>query len=737
MNNRIIIEPQLSTMDCGPSCLKSICTYYGIDCSITLLRELCNTAIDGTSLYGLSNAAQQVGLLSRAYQLNVLSLINMFNSPSIILWKGNHFMVLYNIKRIKNETFFMCANPAGGKKIKLSLAEFTHGFCSINGNEGIILKFGIDRDNQCVTSYKILKKNSIFKPQTFAFFKKIQNTVHANKKSITKAIIATFAIMVIQFAFPFLTKNIFDKGVTSNDTNLILLILLAQFVLEGAQFLFSFIRNFILLHVGIGTNIKIIGDYLRNLLSIKMKFLESNFCGDIIQRINDHYKIQYFLTDNALDSIFAILSLIVFGIVLCIYSRLVFFIFFMGGILYVIWILLFIKRREIMDNKLFSLNSSHQSIILQFIHGMAEIRLNLCGKRKINQWEKLQKDLKESHVENMRLSQWQQSGSIFINQSKNLLISAISAIGVINGELTIGTMIAIQYIVGMLNGPVNQIVTSIKQYQTAMISFKRLTDASSLPHEDEGSSIENIDNQQNNDIILDNVSFKYNSEDNECLSHINLKIKYGLTTAIVGSSGSGKSTLMKLLLGFYEPNSGAILIGKTDLNTISKESWRKNCGVVMQEGYIFSESILQNIALGEEDPNQERVIQAAKVANIHNDIEQMPLEYNTIIGNDGKGLSLGQKQRLLIARAIYKNPRYFFMDEATNSLDTTNERNIVESLSKEYPNTTFIIIAHRLSTIKNADQIVVLDNGKIVEVGTHSDLINMRGKYYQLIKNQL
>lgn len=543
--------------------------------------------------------------------------------------------------------------------------------------------------------------------------------------------------MGIQFVFPFLTKNIFDKGVTNNDTNLILLILLAQFVLEGAQFLFSFTRNFILLHVGIDANIKIIGDYLRNLLSIKMKFLESNFCGDIIQRINDHYKIQYFLTDNALDSIFAILSLVVFGIVLCIYSRLVFFIFFTGGILYVIWILLFVKRREIMDNKIFSINSSHQSIILQFIHGMAEIRLNLCGRRKINEWEKLQKNLKEAHVENMRLSQWQHSGSVFINQAKNLIITAISAIGVINGELTIGAMIAIQYIVGMLNGPVNQIITSIKQYQTAIISFKRLTDASSLPHEDAGYTSEGIETQQNNDIILDNVNFKYHSEDKECLTNINLKIKYGCTTAIVGSSGSGKSTLMKLLLGFYEPTSGAIFIGRNNLNTLSKENWRKNCGVIMQEGYIFSESILQNIALGEEEPNQERAMQAAKIANIHSDIEQMPLEYNTIIGNDGKGLSLGQKQRLLIARAIYKNPRYFFMDEATNSLDTTNERNIVESLSKEYTNTTFIIIAHRLSTIRNADQIVVLDNGHIVEVGTHNDLINMRGTYYQLIHNQL
>ncbi len=737
MHNRIKIEPQLSAMDCGPSCLKSICSYYGIDCSVSSLRKLCNTAIDGTSLYGLSNAAQQVGLFSKAYQLSVLSLMDIFESPCIILWKGNHFMVLYDIKKASKGVFFMCANPAGGKKIKLSLAEFTRGFCSPNENAGIILKFGIDRDSHCVTTVTNPDNGGLINHKTFNFLKKIQNTVHANKKGMAKAIIATLAIMCIQFAFPFLTKNIFDKGVTNSDTNFILMILLAQFVLECAQFLFSFIRNYVLLHIGIETNIRIIGDYLRNLLSIKMKFLESNFCGDIIQRINDHYKIQYFLTDNALDSVFAILSLSVFGIVLCIYSRLVFSIFFIGGILYLIWILLFIKRREIMDNKIFSLNSSHQSIILQFIHGMAEIRLNLCGKRKISQWESLQKDLKVSHVENMKLSQWQQSGGVFINQAKNLLITAISAIGVVHGDLTIGTMIAIQYIVGMLNGPINQIVTSIKQYQTAMISFKRLTDASSLPHEDDEGLNENICDQQNNDIILDNVSFKYNLEDNDCLTNINLHIKYGLTTAIVGSSGSGKSSLMKLLLGFYEPTAGAIFIGNVNLKSISKESWRRKCGVVMQEGYIFSESILQNIALGEEEPNQDRVIRAAKVANIHNDIVQMPLEYNTIIGNDGKGLSLGQKQRLLIARAIYKCPNYFFMDEATNSLDTTNERIIVESLSKEYPNTTFVIIAHRLSTIRNADQIVVIDNGQIVEVGTHDYLINKRGSYYQLIKNQL
>lgn len=398
------------------------------------------------------------------------------------------------------------------------------------------------------------------------------------------------------------------------------------------------------------------------------------------------------------------------------------------------------KRREVLDNKIFALNSSHQSIIMQFIHGMAEIRLNSCGKRKIDQWEKLQKDLKLSNVENMKLSQWQQSGSIFLNQAKNLLITAISAIEVVKGDMTIGTMIAIQYIVGMLNGPLNQVVASIKQYQMSLISFKRLNEIELLSNEDKLDTYNmNPDTPKigKKDIIMNNVSFRYHSEETECLKNISLYIKHGTTTAIVGASGSGKTTLMKLLLGFYEPNIGIINIGEHDMSDISKDSWRKECGVVMQDGYIFSESVLQNIALGDNNPSLENAIYAAKIANVHNDIIKMPLEYNTIIGNDGKGLSLGQKQRILIARAIYKKPSYFFMDEATNSLDTTNERNIVEALSEHYNKATFVIIAHRLSTIRNADQIVVLENGQIVEIGNHNTLIKKRDRYYQLIKNQL
>lgn len=737
MYKKIAIEPQLSTMDCGPSCLKSICAYYGINCSIAQLREWCNTAIDGTSLYGLSNAAKQVGLETKAYKCSINSLISKYESPCIILWNGNHYMVLYGVKGNKKNTIFMCANPAGGKKLKLSLDEFKRGFCSCEGEQGIVIQ--LKKSNSSSGSQPGLSE-CVSEGKSLNFLKRIQGTICDHKKNITISILATIAIMLIQFSTPFLAKSIFDKGVSNNNCNIILVILLAQFVLECAQFLFSFTRNYLLLHTGIETNIKIVGNYLKNLLTIKMKYMEANFCGDIIQRINDHYRIQYFLTDNALDSIFAIFTLIIFGIVLCIYSSPIFIIFLIGGLLYISWVLIFMKRREVLDNKIFALNSSHQSIIMQFIHGMAEIRLNSCGKRKIHQWENLQKNLKLSNVENMKLSQWQQSGSIFLNQAKNLLITAISAIEVVNGDMTIGTMIAIQYIVGMLNGPLNQVVASIKQYQMSIISFKRLNEIELLPNEDKLDTHDmNPDTPkiEKKDIIMNNVSFRYHSEETECLKNISLYIKHGTTTAIVGASGSGKTTLMKLILGFYEPNIGIINIGEHDLSDISKDSWRKECGVVMQDGYIFSESVLQNIALGDNNPSLENAIYAAKIANVHNDIIKMPLEYNTIIGNDGKGLSLGQKQRILIARAIYKKPSYFFMDEATNSLDTTNERNIVEALSEHYNKATFVIIAHRLSTIRNADQIVVLENGQIVEIGNHNTLINKRDRYYQLIKNQL
>ncbi len=490
--------------------------------------------------------------------------------------------------------------------------------------------------------------------------------------------------------------------------------------------------------VGININIQILSDYLAKLMSLPISFFDVKFAGDIMQRINDHYRIQYFLTDNFIDTIFSLINIVIFGSIIIYYNVWVALIFFIGSILYVSWIILFMKKREHIDHKMFSLHSKNQNSLMQLIYGMQEIKLNACESQKLQSWLTIQSKIKDWSLRGLKIFQYQQSGSIFINRMKDLVITAFVATLVVKGELTLGVMLSIQYIIGMLNSPISQLVNSLRQYQDAKLSTERLSDVYQIKPED--ADIKNEENKENNisDIVINNVSFKYDkTEETNVIDELSLVIPKGKITAIVGLSGSGKTTLMKLLLGFYAPDSGGIYIGNRLLSHISKRLWRRECGIVMQDGYIFSDTIENNIAIGCNSIDYNRLNDVCEIANIRAFIESLPLGYRTMIGNDGKGISLGQKQRILIARALYKNPKYLFLDEATNSLDAENESLISKRLETEFRGKSVIIIAHRLSTIKKADQIVVLKNGHIVEKGNHNDLIKKRNLYYSLVKEQL
>ena len=499
----------------------------------------------------------------------------------------------------------------------------------------------------------------------------------------------------------------------------------------------GFLRNWLLLKTGTKINISLIADYLTKLMHLPIYFFDTKQTGDILQRINDHSRIQGFLTDSSLNAAFSIINVFIFGIIICIYNWIVSLIFFGGSFLYILWVWVFMKRRAILDNKIFTQNSTNQSSIIQLVTGMQEIKLNACEQRKRWEWEHIQRNIYRLSMKSLKLSQYQQSGGLFLNQAKNLIITAFVATLVIKGKITLGMMISIQYIVGTLNSPVDQLINFIRQFQDAQLSLDRLRDVYEKPDEDNELK-KHISDMNCGDIVLDAISFRYDKIDSRPnINDVSLRIPQGKTTAIVGLSGSGKTTLLKLILGFYHPDKGTIYVGSERLDNINMQDWRKKCGTVMQEGFIFTDTIAHNIALNAAKIDILRIKEAARIANIDEFIEKLPLKYNTIIGYDGHNLSIGQKQRILIARAVYKNPKYIFLDEATNSLDANNELEIMEHLNKFIKGKTAIVIAHRLSTVKNADNIIVLKDGKIAECGRHVDLITHRGLYYNLVKNQL
>ncbi|MFK7806873.1 MAG: peptidase domain-containing ABC transporter [Saprospiraceae bacterium] len=717
---------QADQKDCGPTCLKIIAKFYGKNISVPMLRGFSETIRTGSSLLGLSDASEKIGFRSLGVKLT-LKALKEAPLPCVLHWNKNHYAVLYKIKRGR----FYISDPAHGL-LKYKEKEFLKHWIGNNAKEDTLEGVAL-----LLEPTPIFYQSDFDKDKSDFNFSFLSSYVFKYKEYIWQLVIGLLAASLLQLIFPFLTQSVVDVGIANQDIHFVNLILFAQLALFIGRTSIEVIRSWILLHLSARINISLISDFFIKLMNLPIAFFDTRMTGDILQRINDHKRIERIMTTSSLSVLFSMANLVIFSIVLIYYSLMLFGVFLLGSFLYFLWIIIFLKKRRDLDYKRFSEVSQEQSKVIELINGMQEIKLHNAEKQKRWGWEFVQARLFKVSIEGLALEQYQSVGSAFINEIKNIFITVLSAKLVINGEITLGMMLAVSYIVGQLNSPIAQLINFIREVQDAKISLERLGEIHNKEDEEE-SPVEKINEiPVGTDIDLSKVSFKYTGSDQRVLEGLDLVIPANKITAIVGVSGSGKTTLMKLLLKFYEPIEGKIKIGNYDLKNISQKAWRNDFGVVMQEGYIFNDTIANNIAVGEDFVDKQKLAHAVDVANIKEFIEELPLSYNTKIGMEGVGVSTGQKQRLLIARAVYKNPNFLFFDEATSALDANNEKVIMEKLDGFLKNKTAVVIAHRLSTVKNAHQIVVLDKGKIVEVGEHKELVEQKGYYYKLVKNQL
>jgi len=741
---------QTESKDCGPTCLKIIAKYYGKSIKVQELRDYSETTREGSNMLMLSDAAEKIGFRSVGVKLSLTKLKDA-PLPCILFWNKNHYVVLYNIRK----GIYYISDPAIGL-LEYDEQSFLKLWMGNNANEttneGIIL---------LVEPTPKFHLSEFEKPEDNTFgFSFLFKYIYPYKSFVFQLIIGLLAGSLLDLIFPFLTQSIVDVGIQNQNIHFIYLILFAQLFLFVGKTGLELIRSWILLHLSTRISISLISDFFIKLMNLPISFFDVRMTGDVIQRINDHNRIERILTTSSLNVMFSLINMFIMGAVLAYYSMKIFLVFFLGSFCYFLWVIMFLKRREKLDYKRFSEVSQEQSKVIELINGMQDIKLHNAEKQKRWGWEYVQARIFKVQVKSIVLEQTQNIGSNFINEIKNIIIIFLSAKLVIDGEITLGMMLAISGIVGGLNGPILQLINFIREVQDAKISLARLSEIHDK--EDETQQEENQAHEipQNSDIIIKDLSFKYIGCDVNVLENLNLIIPSNKVTAIVGTSGSGKTTLMKLLLKFYEPNSGSIsLVSETfnaslgneissiyktnssvsilDLKNVAQKTWRSHVGTVMQESYMFSDSIANNIAIGVDIVNKERLNYAADVANIKDFIGDYPLGFNTKIGMEGVGMSTGQKQRLMIARAVYKNPEMLFFDEATSALDANNEKEIMHKLSVFFKDKTVVVIAHRLSTVMNADQIVVLEKGKIVEIGDHKELVKKKGNYYELVRNQL
>ena len=719
--------PQHDTMDCGPTCLRMVAAFYGKRYSLEGLREKSFITREGVSMLGISEAAEKIGFRSICVQVGYEKLQEA-PLPCIIHWNQQHFVVVYKL----NDKHVWVADPGAGK-LKYTKEEFCNCWLSSRKNEedtGVALLL-----EPTPEFYTIEDEGDEVNRRGFSF---LYSYLRPYRGLVGQLLLGLLLGSMIQLMLPFLTQSVVDFGINNQNLGFIYLVLIAQLMLSFSSSAVDFIRGWILLHLGTRINIALISDFLIKLMKMPISYFDSKMTGDILQRINDHKRIQDFLTGSSLSVIFSVFNIIIFGIVLLVYSGMIFLIFMGGSALYVAYVWLFMKKRAELDHKRFAQQSANQSTVVQLVNGMQEIKLSACEQQKRWEWERIQAKLFKVNIKSLALRQYQDSGAVLINQSKNLLITALVASLVVKGEMTLGMMLSVQYIIGQLNSPVNELIAFARDMQDARLSMDRLSEVRDKPDEEDPTRELLREIPEGKEIRLQNLNFKYDPlSEYPTLDNVSLVIPPGKQTAIVGMSGSGKTTLVKLLLGFYPPASGDIFIGDTPLGSYSIREWRKRCGVVMQDGFIFSDSIAGNIAPGVERIDKKKLRHAAEVANIHDFIEELPLGYNTKIGQEGHGLSQGQKQRILIARAVYKDPEFIFFDEATNALDANNERIIMNNLQTFFKGRTSVVVAHRLSTVRNAEQIIVIEQGKIAETGTHEALIALEGRYYKLVKNQL
>ena len=727
---------QFDTMDCGPTCLRMIAKHYGQDFSSTEISQFCNSRKQGTSLLSIYDAAEAMGFKSLCCKLSWQQLRDEAQLPCIAHWNRNHFIVVYQIARHHNQWYIYVSDPAAGL-LKYTEEAFLKSWLEIKGANGEPDK-GISLLLEPTPAFYEQKDREPREKSTKFTLKHLLKYLKPHKQNIVQIFLAMIIASLLSLILPFITQSVVDQGVTLGKLGFVKTMLIAQLLIVVGQLANDLIRNWLMLHTTARVSISLISDFLAKLMRLPISFFDTKMTGDIMQRIQDHGRIQDFLTNSLLSIAMAVVLLIIYGAILGGYNLWILGIFLIGTALYIGWVLVFLKWRRKLDYMRFQEAANNQSSIVQLIGGMQDIKLNNCEKQKRWEWERIQAKIFKISIKGLSLSQAQQIGGTFIDQTKNILISFLAAKSVIDGNMTLGMMTALTYIIGQLNAPVSQFISFAREYQDANISMERLGEIHNREDEEPNGQDRIHDIPENAGLEFSNVTFQYEGPHSpKVLDNISLKVPHGKVTAIVGASGSGKTTMMKMMLGFYPPVEGTVTLGGVELKNYSESAWRRQCGCVMQEGYIFSNSIAENIALCDETPDMQRVRQAADVANIREWIEKLPLGYNTKIGADGHGLSVGQKQRILIARAAYKNSPYLFFDEATNSLDANNEKAIMENLDRLFEDKTVVIIAHRLSTVKNADNIIVLDGGHIVEEGTHAELTARKGYYYELVRNQL
>ena len=730
---------QLDSMDCGPSCLRMIAKFYGRSYSLQNLRERSFITRQGVSMLGISDAAESIGLRSQGVRIGIEQLIEDVPLPCILHWNQNHFVVLYDIKRRrsvwgkekKEEYKFCISDPAKGK-YQLDKGGFEKCWVSTKEegkDSGVALLLSPTPDfYERIDDKEQQKRNLSF----------YLGYLLPYKSQLFQLIVGMLLGSVFSLILPFLTQAVVDQGIGNSNLSFVTLVLIAQLVLSLTQMGVGFIESWISLHMNTRISITLISDFLAKLMRLPIRFFDAKNIGDIMQRIGDHGRIQSFMMGTTLSTVFSFFNFFIFAFIMAYYNLTILTVFLVGNTLYVLWILSFMRYRRKLDNARFTQASANQSNMVQLITGMQEIKLNNCEKQQRWKWESIQVKLFKISIKGTALGQIQQVGSVFFSQTTSLLISFLSAKAVIDGDITLGMMMSISYIIGQLSGPIGQVIGFSQSLQDAKISLERLNEINNK--EEEIVSMDDKINALPEDrtIKLENVCFSYDGAERDyVLENLNLTIPMDKVTAIVGASGSGKTTVIKLLLGFYNPVKGDVKVGKYSLKDINPHLWRQNTGAVMQEGFLFSDTIANNIAISEETVNKNRLLYAVEAANIKDFIESLPLKYNSKIGMEGSGVSQGQKQRLLIARAVYKNPEYLFFDEATNALDANNEKIILDNLMRFYKGKTVVIVAHRLSTVQNADNIVVMEAGKVIESGTHTELTAKKGAYYTLVKNQL